>query len=101
VKTDPDVPALEQTALHLSLSRPSLFLGGDRELVLLSMLVAGTLVFYVLDVLAALLGVVGWLATLMVLRRAARYDPRLREVYLRHRRYQAHYPPFSSPVGEV
>jgi type IV secretion system protein VirB3 len=91
-----DVP-LESAPVRLSLTRPNLFLGGDRELVMFSGLIAGTLVFYAWNLAAAAVGTLLWSFSLFALRLMAKHDPRLRDVYRRHRLYRAYYPPLATP----
>jgi type IV secretion system protein VirB3 len=88
---------LEAVTMHRALARDNLFLGGDRELVLFSALVSATLVFYVLEWVAAAVGVALWVSSLFVFRLMAKHDPKLRFVYLRHRIYRAFYPARATP----
>jgi type IV secretion system protein TrbD len=78
--------------IHESANRPNQLLGGDRELVLVSLLVAVSLAF----ALAAWWGIVLstglWAGAIAVLKRMGKADPQLRSVYLRHIRYRAFYP---------
>ena len=91
-----DIP-LESVVIHRSLTRTNLVLGADRELVMFSGLMAGTLVFYSWDIQAAVVGVLFWFFALFTLRLMAKHDPKLRQVYMRHRIYKAYYPPLSTP----
>ena len=88
---------LRTVPIRKSANRPSLFMGGDRELVMFSGLLAATLIFTSQDIKAATAGVAMWFATLWALRLMAKSDPMLRAVYLRHRRYQPFYPARSTP----
>lgn len=81
-------------------NRESLFMGGDRELVMFSGLLAGALIFSAQDLRATIFGIVLWFSALYILRLAAKADPRLRQVYLRHRHYKTYYPPRSTPFRE-
>jgi type IV secretion system protein VirB3 len=78
-------------------NRENLFLGGDRELVMFTWLMAFALIFTAQDLRATVAGLVLWSAALYMLRRMAKSDPKLRHVYLRHRRYAAYYPARSTP----
>lgn len=78
-------------------NRPSLFMGGDRELVMFSGLLSAILVFAAQDWLAAIFGVALWFLSLKGLRLMAKTDPYMRAVYLRQRGYQAYYPARSTP----
>ncbi|MDR1611524.1 MAG: conjugal transfer protein TrbD [Planctomycetota bacterium] len=88
---------LESVPIHRGLTRRNLVLGCDRELVLFSGLIAGTLVFYAFEIKAAIVGIAFWIFSLFILRLMAKHDPRMRETYLRHRLYKPYYPPHSTP----
>ncbi|HEY0793474.1 MAG TPA: conjugal transfer protein TrbD [Chthoniobacterales bacterium] len=89
--------ALQRVPIHRSGIRPHLLLGGDRELVLVTGLMAFTLSVATMDPLAAAAGVALWFAALGCLRLMAKADPRLRHVYLRAMRYRHYYPARSTP----
>jgi type IV secretory pathway TrbD component len=78
-------------------NRANLFMGGDRELVMLSGLVAFALVFNAQEWRAAIFGTALWISALFLLRLMAKSDPQMRSVYLRHRRYKAYYAPRATP----
>lgn len=78
-------------------NRPSLFMGGDRELVMFSGLLSAILIFAAQDWLAAIFGFALWFLSLKSLRLMAKADPYMRAVYLRQRGYQAYYPARSTP----
>jgi len=77
---------------HQSANRPHLLLGGDRELVLVSGVLAAMLIFAVMTWWSIVAGLVLWLAAVAVLARMGRVDPLLRHLYVRHVRYRAFYP---------
>ena len=81
-------------------NRPSLFMGGDRELVMFSGLLSAILIFAAQDWLAAIMGTVMWFLSLEGLRLMAKSDPNLRAIYLRQRAYQDYYPARSTPFRE-
>ena len=89
--------ALERVAIHRALTRSNLFLGCDRELVMFAGLLAGTMVFYAWDVRSAVVGAALWFFSVYMLRLMAKHDPKLRNVFMRHRLYKAYYPPHSTP----
>jgi type IV secretion system protein VirB3 len=94
-----DVP-LETVSIHRALTRSNLFLGGDREMVMFSGLIAGTMVFYAFEWKSAVVGALFWLFSLHMLRLMAKHDPRLRDVYMRHRIYKPYYAPHATPWRE-
>jgi type IV secretion system protein VirB3 len=89
--------ALRTVPIRRSGNRENLFLGGDRELVMLSGLIAVALVFAAQELKALVAGGVIWCLSLMVLRIMAKSDPKMRQVYLRQRRYRTYYPARATP----
>ena len=89
---------LRQIEVHQSLTRPLLLAGGERELVLMNAIIIAALIlgvgFHWLSfTLAVLLAALGQ----FLLRKLAKHDPQFRLVYIRHLRYQAHYPASGKP----
>jgi type IV secretion system protein VirB3 len=80
--------ALRKIPIRRSANRPNLFMGGDRELVMFSGLCAGALIFSAMTKLSIAYGLALWFGLLFVWRLMAKKDPLMRQVYLRHRRYQ-------------
>lgn len=80
-----------EIVIHQSANRPNLLLGGDRELVLLAAMLAASLIFVIATAWGAILGTVLWVMAVAVLRRMGKADPMLRQVYVRHVRYQTFY----------
>jgi type IV secretory pathway TrbD component len=91
------VPALRRNRIHRALSRPNLLMGADRELVLITGLASVILIFVVLTIYSALLGVALWSAIVGLLRLMAKSDPLMRRVYVRHVSYRSVYKATSSP----
>ncbi len=77
--------------VHLSLMRPILLMGGERELVLLAAIIAAVLVLSLERLIFTVIGVVFWSLSLAALQRAAKADPQFSRVYVRHARYRAYY----------
>jgi type IV secretion system protein TrbD len=88
---------LTRAKIHRAGVRPHLFLGGDRELVLFTGLVAFTLTVPSFQWASIATGIVLWLAALALLRKMAKADPLMRHVYLRQLRYRHYYPARSRP----
>lgn len=92
--------AMEQrrlTPFHRALHRPQQIMGGERELMLFSMLVAGGLAISAMNLVAAVMGGVIWLVCAYALRRMAKADPNMSKVYVRQLKYGHYYGPFSRP----
>ena len=85
--------APRRAPIHLSLTRPLLLAGAERELVLLNGTLIAALIFgvgfhWASLTMAILLASVGhWGLT-----QAAKHDPQLSRIYVRHIRYQEYYP---------
>lgn len=79
--------ALRKIPVRRAANRPNLFMDGDREMVMFSALLAGALIFSAQTWYAAAYGLAGWFLMLWLLRLMAKFDPLMRQVYLRHRRY--------------
>ncbi|MBA4143567.1 MAG: VirB3 family type IV secretion system protein [Nitrosospira sp.] len=81
-------------------NRHNLFLGGDRGGVMMLGVICAALIFSAQEWRAAIVGIVFWTVGLYLLRLAAKADPQMRLVYLRHLRYKAHYAPRATPFRE-
>jgi len=92
--------ALRTLPIRRAGNRDNLFMGGDRELVMFAGLMAGALVFSAQDLRATVFGIVLWFGALFMFRLMAKADPKMRPVYLRHRRYKAYYAARSTPYRE-
>ena len=88
---------LRTIPIRQSGNRPNLFMGGDRELVMFSILIAATSIFVAMELKATLFGIALWTFALFALRLMAKNDPHLRHVYLRQYRYKKYYPARSTP----
>jgi type IV secretory pathway TrbD component len=89
--------ALDTIPIRRAGIRFNLFMGGDRELVMFSGLLAFALVFASQSLLATIVGVVLWFGALFLLRLMAKSDPKMRQKYMRSRRYKRYYPARSTP----
>jgi len=90
--------ALHSTPIHRAGNRDNLFMGGDREVVMLVGLISGVMVLTTHDLQAFLFGTGFWFLGLFTLRQMAKADPKLIEVLKRHYwRYRRFYPPRATP----
>ncbi|EHM4299887.1 conjugal transfer protein TrbD [Salmonella enterica] len=90
--------ALRTIPIRRAASRTNLVMGGDRELVMFSILLAAVLIFMSQDWIAVGVGIVMWGGSLFLLRKMAKSDPMLRHVYLRSLKYnQSYYAPRATP----
>jgi len=89
--------ALRTIPIRRAGNRQNLFMGGDRELVMFAGLMAFALIFSAQELRATVVGLVLWFGALFLCRLMAKSDPRLRHVYMRHRRYAPYYAARSTP----
>ena len=80
-----------EVVIHQSANRPNLLLGGDRELVLMAAMLTASLVFVIATWWGILIGAALWTFSVTVFRRMGKHDPMLRQVYVRHVKYQPFY----------
>ena len=80
--------AIRSIPIRRAGNRDNLFMGGDRELVMFAGLVAFALIFSAQELRATVFGLSLWLAALFACRLMAKSDPKMRFVYLRHRKYK-------------
>jgi type IV secretion system protein TrbD len=87
--------------IHASLMRPILLMGCERELVLVSAIIAAVLVLSLERLVFTIAGVLFWGVSLAALQRAAKADPQFSRVYMRHARYRAYYAAQSRVTARV
>jgi len=81
-----------RTRVRQSLLRPLLVLGGERELVFGSGMLAAILVFSLGDLKLAVIGAAFWCLSLVAFQRMAKHDPQMLRVYIRHLNKKIFYP---------
>ena len=91
---------LDEVPVPRAMSRPDLLAGCERQLFLLTALVCTTLIVVIQTWVAVTAGVLVWIVTIGVLRRAAKSDPFMSKVYARHTKYRAFYGARSTPWAE-
>jgi type IV secretion system protein TrbD len=89
--------SLRHLPFHRVLHRPNLFLGGEREPALLTLLVAGGLAVSGMNTVSFLVGAALWFSAIPLLRWMAKADPHMSKIYLRHIKYRGYYPARSRP----
>lgn len=88
---------LKSVPIHSALNRPNLFMGGERELMLLLALACAMLIFIALTPLTILMGLGIWGVFASLLRMMAKSDPLMSKIYLKQLKYKAFYPAHSTP----
>ena len=89
-----------EVLIHQSANRPNLLLGGDRELVLVAVMITGGLAFSLASWWGIGLVVMLWIGSIAALQRMGKADPLLRQVYLRRIRYVSFYSAKSGLHGQ-
>jgi type IV secretion system protein VirB3 len=89
--------SLRHLPFHRVLHRPSLFLGGEREPALMTLIIAGGLAVAGMNTVSFLVGGALWFSAIPTLRWMAKADPQMTKVYLRQLRYRGYYPARSRP----
>ena len=92
---------LRQIPIYRALNRPNLLMGGDRELVLVTILSTVFLIVLLASWYTVAIGVVVWFFGMWGLRWMAKADPRMRELYLRHIKYSQNYDAKSGPFVQT
>jgi type IV secretion system protein VirB3 len=88
----PEPDKAREVVIHQCGNRPNQILGGDRELVLISILTAVSLAFSLATWWGLGLSMAFWIGSVAVLQRMGKADPLMRQIYLRHIRYRSFYP---------
>lgn len=83
--------------IHKSLNRKILVMGGDRELVMLSALIALVLGVGGMTIPSGITGLIFWTISLFIFQKMAKEDQQMFQVWLRHRKQQDYYPARSTP----
>lgn len=94
-------PVELKTAIHGSLNRPVLLMGGERNLVLMLAVIAGVFILSLAKLWAAIVGLVLWTVGQWTLSRAASYDAQLSKTGPRSLRYRRFYPAQATPFGRL
>lgn len=81
-----------QVRYHDSANRHNLIMGGDRELVLCTGMIAVILIALIQTWWSAAMGIGLWYVAVAVLKRMGKQDPMMRQVLIRHLRYRDFYP---------
>jgi type IV secretory pathway TrbD component len=81
-----------EITIHQSTNRPNTLLGADREMVLLSTMIAFGLGLSLATWWGVFVAALFWFGAVAVLQRMGKADPLLRQVYMRHIRYESWYP---------
>lgn len=84
--------APHETVIRQSANRPNQILGGDRELVIGSGVVAVMIAFSMANWEGLVIGVCLWLICVLALQRMGKADPMMRHIYFRHIRHEPFYP---------
>ena len=89
--------SLRRLSFHRVLHRPALFLGGERELALMTLIIAGGLAVSGMNLVSFVVGGILWFCSIPVFRWMAKSDPQMTKVYIRQLKYRGYYPARSRP----
>ena len=89
--------SLRRLPFHRVLHRPALFLGGERELALMTLIIAGGLAVSGMNLVSFAVGGILWFCSIPVFRWMAKSDPQMTKVYIRQLKYCGYYPARSRP----
>ncbi|HWE48324.1 MAG TPA: conjugal transfer protein TrbD [Bryobacteraceae bacterium] len=87
-----DATRAREIPIHQSANRPNTLLGADREMVLLVIMIAFGIGLSLATWWGVVLAALFWVGAVGVLQRMGKADPLLRQVYMRHIRYEDWYP---------
>lgn len=91
---------LRETPIRRSLNRSAQLFGAEREWVVISGLMAATLIILSFSVPIVLIGVSMWAICIACLRMMAKADPLMSKVYRKHVKYQLFYVAKSRPYRD-
>jgi type IV secretory pathway TrbD component len=89
--------SLRRLPFHRVLHRPALFLGGEREPALMTLIIAGGLAVSGMNFVSFAVGGVLWFCSIPLFRWMAKSDPQMTKVYIRQLKYRGYYPARSRP----
>jgi type IV secretory pathway TrbD component len=89
--------SLRRLPFHRVLYRPALFLGGERELALMTLIIAGGLAVSGMNLVSFVVGGTLWFCSIPMIRWMAQADPHMTKVYIRQLKYRGYYPARSRP----
>ncbi len=96
-----DRDSLLSVPIHSALNKPNLVLGGERELMLFTGLIASAMIFVALSLQSAIIGVVVWFIFSSLIRKMAKSDPLMSKIYIKQLSYQHYYMAHSTPFVKV
>ncbi len=88
---------LQTVEIYSALNRPNLIFGCDRELILMSGVIAFALVFSGMTILSSMIGIAILFFNGFFLRMMAKSDPKMRDVFMRQIKYKKFYFARSTP----
>ncbi len=83
--------------IHPSINRPDQFFGAERKPILFFALIAVSPALVFQNIVSIVFGAIFWPLILWAARYAAKRDPEMRRVVIKHLKYRAYYPARSNP----
>lgn len=88
---------LQLVPIHQSVIRPNTLWGGDREIILMALVVAAACIFILQNTVSVIFGILLWQFALFSTRLMVKSDPKMRDIYMKHVKYQRIYKARSTP----
>lgn len=92
--------SLQRVEIYGALNKPNLIFGCDRELILMSGVIAFALVFSGMTIVSTLVGIIILLFNGFFLRLMAKSDPLMRFIFMRQLKYKKFYLARSTPFAK-
>jgi type IV secretion system protein VirB3 len=88
---------LRETPIQRALHRPTLLLGGERELMMIVLFWSFALMFLAMNIYSFVIGAVFLIGSIHALREMAKADPFMSKIYWQQVFFKDYYAPFSHP----
>lgn len=92
--------SLQRVEIYGALNKPNLIFGCDRELILMSGVIAFALVFSGMTIVSTVVGIILLLFNVFFLRLMAKSDPLMRFIFMRQLKYKKFYLARSTPFAK-
>jgi len=92
--------SLQRVEIYGALNKPNLIFGCDRELILMSGVIAFALVFSGMTIVSTVVGIILLLFNGFFLRLMAKSDPLMRFIFMRQLKYKKFYLARSTPFAK-
>lgn len=91
---------LATASFYSALNKPQMFMGGERELMMMTALISLALIFQGMTWATAFAGIVMWVVLASLIRMMAKRDPLMSKIFIRQSRYKKYYRAKASAFAE-